>query len=138
MTDPFSVCVGVITIFGAAKKVCNGLIVLKHAPREIEELRNALDDLTAVLDRVTVIILTAGKPDSSNELLQLALDEVTRVAEPLHSCLRELTSDDETSSLRKGFDRLVWSRKRGVIKDYVVRLVNVKVSLTFALQAEQM
>ncbi len=138
MADPFSVCVGVITIFGAAKKVCNGLIILKHAPREIEELRNALDNLTAVLDRVAVIIQTAGKPDSSNELLQLALDEATRVAEPLHSCLRELTSSDETSPLRKGFDRVVWSRKRGVINDYVVRLVNVKVSLIFALQAEQM
>lgn len=138
MTDPFSVCVGVIGIFGAAKSVCNGLIVLKNAPREIEELRNALQSLSAVLERVAVTIQTARRPDRPNELLQLALDEATRVAEPLHSCLGELTSSGESSSLRKGFDRVVWSRKRGSIQDYTVRLVNVKVSLIFALQAEQM
>ena len=138
MTDPFSVCLGVITIFGAAKKVCNGLILLKHAPREIEDLQNALENLTAVLDRVAVTIQTAGKPNSPNELLQLALEEAKRVAEPLHSCLRKLTSDDETSPLRKGFDRVIWSRNRGTVKDYITRLVNVKVNLIFALQAEQM
>ncbi|MCJ1307623.1 hypothetical protein MMC25_001270 [Agyrium rufum] len=124
--DPFSVCLGVLTILGAAKKVCNGLIALKHAPREIEELRSALVNLTALLDRVAVTIQIAGQPESPNELLQLALDEATRVAEPLQSCLRELTSSNESSPLRKGFDRVVWSRKRGAIKDYVVRLVNVK------------
>ncbi|KAK2592241.1 hypothetical protein QQS21_010057 [Conoideocrella luteorostrata] len=137
MADPFSLCHGVITIFGAAKDVCNSLIVLKHAPREIEELRSALGDPNAVLDRVVVFIQTVRLPDSPNELLQLALDEATRVAEPLHSCLGELASSDETSPFRRGFDRVVWSRKRGVIKDYVVRLVNVKVGRIFALQAEQ-
>ncbi|KAL2401452.1 hypothetical protein ABEF93_006231 [Exophiala dermatitidis] len=137
MTDPFSVCVGVIGVFGAAKKVCNDLIALKHAPREIEELQGALHHLTAVLDRVAVTIQTAGRPDKSNELLQLALDEATRVAEPLHACGGQLTSGDESTSLRKGFDRVIWSRKRGSINDYTVRLVNVKVSLIFALQAEQ-
>ncbi|KAJ4525469.1 hypothetical protein HRR80_003693 [Exophiala dermatitidis] len=137
MTDPFSVCVGVIGVFGPAKKVCNGLIVLKHAPREIEELRNALLHLTAVLDRVAVMIQTAGRPDNSHELLQLALDEATRVAEPLHACLGEFTSSDESTSLRKRFDRVIWSRKRGSIKDYTVRLVSVKLSLILALEAEQ-
>ncbi|KAL2432607.1 hypothetical protein ABEF95_013956 [Exophiala dermatitidis] len=137
MTDPFSVCVRVTGVFGAAKKVCNGLIVLKHAPREIEELRNALHHLTAVLDRVAVTIQTAWRTDNSNKPLQLALDEATCVAEPLHACLGEIALSDESTSLRKGFDQVIWSRKRGSIKDYTVRFVSVRVSLSFALQAEQ-
>ena len=136
MTDPFSICLGVITIFGAAKKVCDGLIVLKQAPREIQELRNALEDLTTVLDRAALLVQTAGRPVNAKELLQLALSEATRVAEPLHSCLQELTSTHGSSPLRRGLDRVIWSRKRGVVKDYVMRLINVKVSLIFALQAE--
>ncbi|KAI1736485.1 ankyrin repeat-containing domain protein [Xylaria scruposa] len=135
--DPFSVSLGVITIFGAAKTVCNGLVLLKDAPREIEELRDALEHLTAVLNQVAVTAKTSGEPESPNDLLQLALDEASRVAEPLHSFLRELTGSDGTSPLTGSFDRIVWLRKRRVIKDFIMRLVNVKVSFIFALQAEQ-
>ena len=138
MADPFSICLGVITVLGTARKVCNGLVKLRAAPREIEELRNALQNLTAVLERVVETIQSAAEPDKPNDLLQLALDEATRIADPLYAFLRELTSGIEASAFRKGVERVNWSRKREIIRDYTVRLVNVKVSLMFAMQAEQM
>jgi hypothetical protein len=138
MADPFTIALGVITIFGAARKVCNGLIILKQAPREIVEVRAALDDLTVVLGKVAIHIKTIGNSERPNDLLQIALDEATRVAEPLQSCLQELAASAGSSLLRKSYDRVSWARKRVILKDYAVRLVNVKVSFIFALQAEQL
>ena len=138
--DPFSICLGVITSVGAARKVCHGLTALQHAPREIEELRNALDDVAIVLDRVAFATQTAETrsiQDDTSSLIKHAIHSARRVSEELRDYLQDLTSDSEASPFRKGFERVAWLRRRTLIKGYAVRLVNVKLSLLFALQAEQ-
>ena len=138
--EPFGICLGVISTLGAVKKVCQGLTALQHAPREIRELRDALEDVAMVLDRVALATQATGTSAiqlNSNSLLEHAIRGATRLSEELRDHLQDLTSDHEISPFRKGFERVVWLRKRTLIKDYVVRLANLKLSLLFALQAEQ-
>lgn len=141
MADPLSVCLGVITLLGAARKICHGLSGLQHAPREIEELRNAADDVTAVLDRVVLAIKTKranGQQHFCTPLFQPTLDATTNVTKQLEACLKDIKNDETTSALRKGLDRITWLRRRALVKDYAVRLVNAKASLLCVLQAEQL
>ena len=138
--EPFSICLGVISTLGAARKICSGLTALKNAPREIEELRNTLDNVTIVLDRVAVYIQAEGPKhiqENTTSLLKHAVHDATRLSEELQDYLQDLIRDNEASPFRKGFERVAWLRRRTSIKGYVVRLVNIKLSLLFALQDEQ-
>lgn len=151
MSDPLSTAASIIALFGAFAAIGDraaGLVrSLKHAPSEISDLLNEVNDVTVVLNQLRANILStavAGDlpgslPEArilSNRAIELHLDHVrSRVAELNHFVDSLRKTCTQSGHSRVDVDRIGWARKKRKALEIRKKLKNAKERLYTFLEA---
>lgn len=110
MGDPLSIAAGVIAVLGAARKVSQGLGLLKAAKDAPEGLENLLSRVSSIESVLEAIEKTSMDPENLSPGMLKVLDMTKNKFTEMEALLEYSLTQAGTSSK---VDRWQWMRRRG-------------------------